>query len=202
MSQKTKNKKQKKSGYTLIELLAVMIILIAVGTIIAAILVSALRGGNRSVNTNDVRQNGSYAISQMSKMIAYAQSFVAISQTGDFVNPANYRTDCLPSPSPQYHYLKIESFDGNQTTFICDIGNANPIASQSASAPPTDLINTGTTAVTSCYFTCEQSSVGIPPTIDINFDLSPKPTTPGITPVIEKQTQINFQTSVTLRNNL
>ncbi len=194
------NNQEKDKGYTLIELLAVMIILVAVGTIITAILVSALRSGSRSVSTNDVRQNGNYAISQMSKMIAYAQSFVGINDTDSFTDPTTYTTSCVSSGSHQYHYLRIESFDQNLTTFICDPANPDPIASQSASI--IDLINTSTTTVTNCYFTCEQPNAGMPPTIDINFDLSPKPTTPGITPVIEKQTQINFQTSVTLRNNL
>ncbi len=41
------------NGYTLIELLAVMIILVSAGVVVTSIMVSTLRGGNKSTTTND-----------------------------------------------------------------------------------------------------------------------------------------------------
>jgi hypothetical protein len=133
-------------------------------------------------------------------MVTYAKGFVWISTDN---NPANQVTSCLASPSPQYHYLTIQSFGQGQstggiTTFVCDNANKT-IASQSASGN-FNLINTTTTAVSNCYFTCVQSGVGLPPTIEINFDLDPK-TPDGLIPVIEKQAKIHFNTSFTMRNN-
>jgi|SRR3989344_3429504 len=180
-------------GYTLIELLAVIIILVAVGTIITSILVSSLRGGNRSNTVNEVRQNGNHMLSQMSKMIAYAKSFDGVSIDG-----VNYVKDCVvtipppptPTPTPaSYSYVKITSFDGGQTVFSCGNGT---IASNGAS-----FINTTNLSVSSCSFSCNQTNFLSAPTIDINFTLSK--INSGF--FLENQTTIPFETSVTPRNN-
>jgi type II secretory pathway pseudopilin PulG len=206
MNQKTEIRKQKsESGYTLIELLAVIIVLMTVGTIITVILISALRGGDRSATVNNVRQSGDYAISQMSKMITYARSFDGISDGTSWyancVSPSVGAGTPTPVP-PNYSALKVTSFDGGQTTFFCDNTN-QAIASQSGSASPTYLTDTSTTVVTagSCYFTCKQSSESAPPTINIYFDLNSKPSGSGITPFVEKRSSIHFEITVTMRNN-
>lgn len=170
-------------GYTLIELLAVIIILITVGTIITSILVTSLRGGNKSNTTNDVRQNGNYVISQMSKMILYAKSFDGVSTDG-----VNYVTDCINQPPVVYKYIKISSFDGGQTRFSCANGT---IASGSANLLSSNF------SVTSCSFLCTQSNFLSAPTININFTLSKA--NAGF--FVENQTTIPFETSITPRNN-
>jgi type II secretory pathway pseudopilin PulG len=192
-----KNKKLQ-AGYTLIELLAVMIILMAVGTIITSILVITLRSGNKSTTTNDIRQNGNYAMAQMSKMIAYAYSFDGLSADGhqqtwydNCVIPyvgSNTPTPSLPS---KYYSVKITSPDQFQTIFNCDITN-NVLSSNSAA-----LVNSDTDAT--CWFTCSQSSLTSAPTIGI--DLTLKKRTTGLPFLPEAQTAIHFQTSVTVRNN-
>jgi prepilin-type N-terminal cleavage/methylation domain-containing protein len=184
------NKSQK--GYTLIELLAVIIILVTVGALITSILVTSLRGGNKSNNVNDVRQNGNYIVSQMSKMIAYSRSFDGVSTDG-----VNYVNDCTvvqpPAPTPSiapvaYSYIKITSFDGGQTVFSC---TGSSIASNGAS-----LTNTTNLNVSSCSFYCSQTNVLAPPTVNINFSLSK--INSGF--FVENQTTIPFETSVTPRN--
>lgn len=192
-----KNKKLQ-TGFTLIELLAVMIILVVVGTIITSILVSTLRSGDKSTTTNDIRQNGNYAINQMSKMITYAKSF-------DGVNDGiTWHTDCVAPPAPapplpsKYYSVRISSFDGGQTTFSCTTDFK--LASGSASVP-IDMIPPDTIiASPRCYFTCSQDNLSAPPTIGINLTLQKKPQ-PGFTLLPEAQTVINFQTSITLRNS-
>jgi len=189
-----KNKKLQ-VGYTLIELLTVMIILVTVGTIIISILVSSLRSGNKSATTNDIRQNGSNAIAQVSKMITYAYSF-------DGVNDGNaWYTDCLSSTLGavnKFYSVRISSFDedqnGNhlQTTFNC---SDMVLSSQSASMT-TPLVNPDTSAT--CWFTCSQNSLVTPPTIGIDLTLQKKATG---TLLPESQAVIHFQTSVTMRNN-
>ena len=187
-----KNKKIQ-AGFTLIELLAVMIILVVVGTIIASILVSTLRSGNKSTTTNDIRQNGNYAITQMSKMIAYAESFDGVSLNGvsNFVNcvpPVVGQNTPIPAPS-QYSGVKITSWDGGQTIFSC---LNNMLSSNSAAMVNSDIDAT-------CYFTCSQISKDISPTIGIDLVLKRLPSSGTLFP--EAQTTIHFQTSVTLRNN-
>ena len=196
INRKSKNLKFKtdkfKNGYTLIELLAVIIILVTVGMVITSILVTSLRGGNRSNTTNEVRQNGSYILSQMSKMIAYSRSFDGVSTNG-----TDYSTDCtviqppVPTPSPApvaYRYIKITSFDGGQTVFSC---TGSSIASNGA-----ELTNSTNLNLSSCSFYCSQTNVLAPPTIKVNFTLSK--TNSGF--FVENQTTIPFETSITPRN--
>jgi prepilin-type N-terminal cleavage/methylation domain-containing protein len=184
-----KNKKSQ-SGYTLIELLTVMVVLVAVGMIITSILVSTLRSGDKSTTTNYIRQSGNYAIAQMSKMIAYAKSF-----NGVYDETNKIWTDCVNSPANQkYHQVRITSFDGGQTIFKCDTG-AQVLSSNSA-----NLINPLDTSAV-CSFTCSQNDASTSPTINVDLVLQ-KLTSTGITLLPESQTKIDFQTSITLRNDL
>lgn len=183
-NQKSKIKNKKfQSGYTLVELLAVMIILVSVGVIITAILVISLRGSNKSNTTNEVRQSGNYITSQMSKMIAYARSFDGVSTNG-----TTYVTDCTPTPVA-YKYIKITSFDNGQTVFSC---TGSTIASGTA-----DLIDVNTLSASSCNFYCSQINDISPVTINVTFTLSKKNS--GF--FVENQTSIPFDTTITPRNN-
>jgi prepilin-type N-terminal cleavage/methylation domain-containing protein len=193
--------KKLQSGYTLIELLAVMIILTTVGLIITSILASSLRSGNKSTTTNDIRQVGNDAMAQMSKMIEYAKSFDGVSS--DNLSPHVWSNCVVPSviptsPTPTpitYYSVEITSFDGGQTIFNC----ANTVLSSQSAGMITNLnpINTDAT----CSFTCNQSSALAAPTIDINLTLKRKAQSGGLPFLPEAQTVINFQTSVTLRNS-
>ncbi|OGH11415.1 MAG: hypothetical protein A3B38_01135 [Candidatus Levybacteria bacterium RIFCSPLOWO2_01_FULL_36_13] len=188
-------------GYTLVELLAVIIILVSVGGIIIAIVTTSLRGGNRSINVNEVRQEGNFAITQMSRMIKYAKSFDGVSADG---SANSYTTSCLPititpTPAPvKYKYLKITSFEGGVITFSCKDGASditNLLSSNSA-----NLINTSKVSLVedSCYFSCNQDNSILSPIIDIHFDLTPYT---SVTPVfVENTLTIPFQTSVVFRN--
>jgi type II secretory pathway pseudopilin PulG len=180
-----------KNGYTLVELLAVMVVLVAIGTIVSAIITSVLRGSNKANNIEQVRKNGGDALLQIVKSIKFAQSFNGVSTDG-----VTYTTNCVtssppPSSPPQYPYLKITSFDGGKTTISCTSSTPQTIASNSAS-----LIDTQNVAVTSCYFTCSASDITQPPTIGVNFTLSQK----NLGSFGEDKASIPFQTSVTFRN--
>lgn len=190
-------------GYTLIELLTVIAIVVVVGVIVTGILISSLRGGSKSNVLDNVRQNGNDAITQMSKMIIYAQSFNGASTDGIF-----YTTNCTqvipPSPSPSptpvsYKYIKITSFDGGTTIFSCNGQTDTPqntLASKSGSLAPFSIIDTSNVSLTSCYFSCSQANFGQDYMIGINFTLSQK----SASGFAEKQATIPFQTSITVRN--
>jgi prepilin-type N-terminal cleavage/methylation domain-containing protein len=183
-----KNKKLQ-SGYTLIELLTVMVVLVVVGMIITSILVSTLRSGDKSTTTNYIRQSGNYAIAQMSKMIAYAKSF-----NGVYDETNKVWTDCVSSAGKTYHQVRITAFDGGQTIFKCDT-TANVLSSNSA-----NLINPLDTSAV-CSFTCSQNDASTSPSISVDLVLK-KLTPAGIVLLPESQTTIDFQTSITLRNDL
>lgn len=177
-------------GYTLVELLVVMVVTITVGFIVVSVLVSSLRGTNKATTIETVRQNGNYTILQMSRMIEFAQGFVGVSLDG---TPSSYSISCpLQSPALQYKYLKITSFDGGSTTFACNF-SVNPavIASNSAS-----FINTNEVSLSACYFTCTRNNLSQPPTIGINFTLEQQ----SSSSLFEKRASIPFSTSVVIRN--
>lgn len=187
--------KKNRNGFTIVELLAVIIILVTVGTIIVAILTSTTRAGNKSATTENVRRNGNFAIEQMFKMITYAMSFQGVSLDGVTYN------NCVPpsvgpltpTPTPtQYKYLKISSFDEGQTTFHCNDSNST-IASISAAGI---FYLVDPSMVTSCYFICYQETETAAPRIDIYLDLKAK----SQSLFSESQAEIPFQTSVTMRN--
>lgn len=182
-------------GYTLIELLAVMVVMITVGIIIASILVSALRGTSKTNVIEEIRNNGNFTIQQMGKMIGFAQNF-----SGASTDNVTYTTNCTAAPSPQYRYIKIKSFDDKETIFSCDLlRNPPTIASESANCKLPNcgsLLNTNKVTLDSCHFTCSQINITEPPVIGIQFTLSQK-TTSGF---FEQKATIPFETSVTMRN--
>lgn len=180
------------NGYTLIELLAVMIIIIAVGTIITNIIVSSLRGSNKSTSVNEVRQAGNFALSQMAKAIAYSRSFDGVSDDTivDDQGQKKEILDCTNYSNSQFHYLKISSFNSIQTTYAC--------TSNSLTANGVALIDISKFKLpTDCYFICSQKSVSVWPTIKINLDLQKNTNS---TFVESNETQ-HFETSVGFRNN-
>lgn len=188
-------------GYTLVELLAVILVLVSVGGIIIAIVTTSFRGGNRSINVNQVRQEGNFALTQMSRTIRYAEGFDGVSIDG---SANSYTKNCIvavpPSPTPmpapiKYKHLKITSFDGGVITFSCKDGVldlTNVISSNSD-----NLISTAKVSLVedSCYFICNQESAASSPIIDINFTL-----VPSNQKFVENTLTVPFQTSVILRN--
>lgn len=200
-----------KNGYTLVELLVAMILLITVGSIMAAIIVVSLRGSNRSTNVNDIRQEGNFALSQMTKMITYAQGFEGISDgttdvdTGDLV----YTKNCtLNLTTHKYKYLRISSFDQGKTTFVCnDDPTGNLIASYGGSLTKWPRQNGDTTlfvqylnaakyTVSACSFTCLQENSSVTPTIGISFTAQKLDAT-----LVENKVTLDFDTTVGFRNS-
>lgn len=198
------------NGFTFIELLAVIAVLISIGAIIGTILITSLRGTNKTNTITNVRQNGNYALSIMAKMIREAKHFDGVSQ-----NDSTYTINCIqPTPSPgaptptpvPYKYLRITSFDNGQTTFACCSGPPPTIASSSAASACSNyapLIDTSTISLvaSTCSFTCSQISAVNVPTIQIHFELNAYNVNPTVLP--EKTagaSAIPFDTSITFRN--
>lgn len=207
-----------KKGYTLIEVLAVIILITIVGSLIAAIIVISLRGSNRSKSVNSIRQSGDYTINQMTKMISYAKGFEGFANTDNDIdtddNTINYHLQC--DASTNYNLLKIRSFDEGITTFLCDPTNGqNFISSYSGSLDSlltqeiydsvknVKLIDPSKNFfVTQCSFTCKRDNITVPPVINIKFTVTNQdPTnTGGDTSLVENNVIIPFETTVGFRN--
>src|SRR6185436_1265783 len=63
----TRNTVHTLDGFTLIEMLVVISIIVVIASIVGSILVTSFRGEHKSNSLTIIRQNGDYAISQMAK---------------------------------------------------------------------------------------------------------------------------------------
>lgn len=177
-----------KNGYTLVELLAVTSIIVIVSGLIVGILYSTLRGGNKSKVTNDVAQNGNYALSIISNTALLAESVTAVGG-----NPV---ADC--TTSREGSSIEFEQSDGSRLMFSCD-ADSQSIASQSGEMVH-HLIDNNSVKVdpATCSFTCFQDNNNpyASPIIGVSFTVSQR----ADSTVFENVAQSVFKTSVTMRN--
>jgi type II secretory pathway pseudopilin PulG len=206
--QKAMNKKQEtinkikffnsSEGYTIVELLAVMIVLSAVGAVIIGVISSTLRGANKTNSLNQIRQEGNNRMSGISKMIEFARSFDGISE---YESEDRYYPNCLPGtedkPKPEkYYYLKVTNFTNIHLVFSCsDDPNDTEEGGQIFASNSASLIDSSTLRVTNCYFTCTQNFLAQPPIIGIYFTLSEKNTVN-----VENNSSVSFETNISMRN--
>jgi prepilin-type N-terminal cleavage/methylation domain-containing protein len=176
-------------GYTLVELLAVTSIIVVISGLIVGILYSTLRGGNKTKVTNDVSQNGNYAMSVIANTILSAQ---AVTQVNGI--PI---TDCtVPPEGVSGKSIQFEEANGNLITYACD---SNSIASSSGTTT-NDLIDISAVKVdpNSCTFTCFQNNANpySLPIIKVVFTVSQQ----SSGSIVENAATSTFNTSVAMRN--
>lgn len=168
-------------GYTIIELLAVISILVIISGVISGILYSALRGSGKTRITTDISQNGNYAMSVISNIIIDSASVTQI----DGVDIS----DCTASPSGSS--ITLKRLDGSYTSLSC---SGATIASNSAS-----LINTNEVQIEegSCVFSCMQGSLDSysVPVVGVTFTIRDKDSG-----TFESQGSAVFNNSISLRN--
>lgn len=177
-----KNNKRNK-GFTLVELLAVMVVFVTVAGIILTLITTILRGNNKTNNLNSLQANGDYAISQISKSLHNASTLL---------NPFPCGTIDSPTATSA---VKIAFPDGSITTFSCyDTNNNLNVTSNSAS-----LINTNAVKVTSCTFTCGQNTPSDYPLVGVNIALQSKNAN-SFAESSASSSGVLFQTSLVIRN--
>src|SRR5579871_2786504 len=93
------------SGFTLIEVLVSISIIVVVGVIVASIVITTLRGSTKASVLSDVKQNGDYALSEMSRVIRGATSIT------NPIPPCN--------PSVTTNSMTVTQLDNSQVTFDC-----------------------------------------------------------------------------------
>lgn len=181
-------------GYTIAEILAVISILVIIGSLVSGILYSVLRGTSKSKITTAIAQNGNYSLSVISNLITDADRLeYVIDNTGTKL------LSCSPGPVVGKS-LAIRGLDGGISIIACedsDVFSSKTISSQSASFK-VSLIDTSFIAVVkdSCSLSCSQQDVFSAPRIDIAFDLSDKEGG-GFS---EKKGSATFKTSILMRN--
>lgn len=212
---KIKNLKfEHESGFTLVEVLVVIGVFATIGAIVSAILVSSLRGTNKTNAIITVKENGNRALFFIANTIRYAKKFNGMTdgtidpQTGAYklypdctVYPA---AGTSPTPTPAYYKgVKITSFDSQETIFMCCSNPPANIASLSASVPLCNsagvrqLLDTTSVSMPTCSFTCSQQGSSDFPAIGVNFSLMKG----GVSTLVEKMVNpIEFRTTIIMRN--
>lgn len=166
-------------GFTLIELVIVIGVFGLIGVIILTTLVNILRSTNKTNIINTVRQNGNYALEQMTKTIRTAVSL----QTPTL--------PCNPSSSPTVSStLSVTASDSTVSSFVC--------ANNTIKLNGNSLLDTNTTYVTNCAtaFTCSQDSISAAPVITIDFFVQDNSS--GF--YEQKVPPIEFQTTIIMQN--
>lgn len=195
-SQKSEARRQKseirnqisKHGYTLVELLAVTSIIVIVSGLIVGVLYSTFRGGNKTRVTNDVSQNGNFALSVISNTAILSDDIVQMDG-----NPV---TDCTTQIEAKS--IEFQQQNGNTITFACD--DATDSITSTSEGTTSYLIDNSTVRVdyNSCNFTCFQSNNNpySLPIIGVTFTVSQR----SAATTFENVAQSSFKTSVTMRN--
>lgn len=177
-------------GYTLVELLAATAIIVIISGLIIGVLYSTLRGGSKTKITNDVAQNGNYALSVISNTALLANDVIALDGS-----PVSDCTAPTPTPAKSIEFKQV---DGSTVEFSCDLGTSS-IASKSANVT-TYLIDNNSVKVdqATCSFTCSQSNSNpySSPIIGVSFTVSQRNTSSAF----ENIASSTFNTSVTMRN--
>lgn len=168
--------KSKIRGFTLVELLVSVGLFTAITTVIISVLFISFRASKKSEVILSIKQSGSTAMSRIVNGIRFAKRLE---------DPVS----CVGTVTQTY--VKVTAFDDEQTTYACPGVITETISSNSAA-----LIDVNSISVDPCSFTCSQVTTNDPPTINIQFTLSPLNTTS----FAENVTSVPFQTSVTLRN--
>lgn len=189
----------KNSGYTLIELVIVMGLLVIVGGLITGILSTALRGSTKTRVKNDLAQNGNYAMSLMTDLLNNSKNFNYINTLPELIPTPYPILDCSLKPSGKA--ISFTGFDGGTSTLICD-DTASTISSHSATSDgtvykTTSLLDESQVKLVpgTCSFSCNQTDVYSSPRIDITFQLQ---NLAGAT--VETKGSTSFSTSVSVRN--
>jgi prepilin-type N-terminal cleavage/methylation domain-containing protein len=176
------------SGFTLVELLAVLSIFVVVGMFITSILISTLRNTNKTNAVAAVQTNGSYAIDQMSKLIRSARALDASVSCGTIANPVSASS------------LAVIGADDNKITFSCTKdSNNNPIIASNGAT----LTDPNQVEWIDCSFTCGRNTPSDYPIIGIFFTLQFRSNgSSTFADQTASSSAIPFQTSVIMRNQI
>ncbi|OGH47504.1 MAG: hypothetical protein A3A51_02860 [Candidatus Levybacteria bacterium RIFCSPLOWO2_01_FULL_39_10] len=172
-------------GFTLIEVLVGISVVIIATTVVVSLITSAFRTSNKTNSIATVRQNGSFATGQISKLLKFADNFEGVSYDN-----INYESQC-PETGGYYSYIRVRS-RGQLRTIAC--------SNSGITIDGTFLINTNEVSIIpdSCYLFCSQTANSLTPIVGIDFRLGLADQNKADLP--EGNVEIDFSTRVKMRN--
>jgi type II secretory pathway pseudopilin PulG len=192
-------------GFTLVELLISMFLILSITAVVMTIFVAGLRGSSQSSAQVEVRQNGDLATLEISRMIRSAQNFNGVSVDGStgFTSSCYAGSVSGPTPTPQqYKSVQITGFDGGVTNISCPLTDTQTAISSTSAGLVSNVSLTDSVAVTvlpsSCYFTCQQQAPTDLPVIGVNFTMQSN----KVSGASGQSVSQDFHTSVVPRNYL
>ncbi|OGM04479.1 hypothetical protein A2112_02330 [Candidatus Woesebacteria bacterium GWA1_42_12] len=132
-------RKQNLQGFSMIEILVVILVFATLAALSTESLLLSLRGSKRSESSIGVRENLNYALSIIERQLHNAESIESCTSTSISYNDAQ----SLPAD------------------FNCDLISGQ-IASSSAQLTSTSI------RVTACNIVCDLGSAGVPPSVSIS----------------------------------
>lgn len=159
--------KKRNSGLSLIEILVVITVFSILAILATRGVLLTLRGSRKSDALGSVRENVGYSFAVMERNLRNAQTLSCTSAT------------------------RVDYTDQNDSAgyFSCEnVGSSGYIASGSARLT-SDQVN-----VTSCSFTCEAATTGVPPAVDIDVTAQDANTQGAEGGQVTVQTRINLRT--------
>lgn len=212
MIQKIKNTYHYQSGFTLVELLIVIVLVGLLGGVAVTILTLILRTDTQASVSLSVQQNGDYIISQFTNTVRNASHFIAVSNapstdctinssgslgkvSGCYYSNGDVNGNMCNAASA-YSLIEFIGKDGvTKQGFTCQNNTINLTTFSSGSSSPKSLVDPSIKVDTgTCQITCNEQ-LGSPPIIGISFTLDS--TQASVT--TQNATQ-KFTTNVYMRN--
>lgn len=183
-------KYNKKSGYTLIELIVVAGLLAIISGFVATIMITSLRGGAKSKITNEVSQNGNFALSEITREIVKAKNVT-------FTGGGTCSTDngSIPWDSNSGSSILLDQLDDADpdVTLTCDPGGR---IIKNDGTDDFDLLDNSQVKQVSCEFVCSQEDIYSTPVIKVSFTITQFSTSNSS----ESIASAEFSTTAALRN--
>jgi type II secretory pathway pseudopilin PulG len=170
-----------KPGYTFIELLVSVAVIIVVGSLIFSVFVSVLKGTDTSQAAIVKRQNGMYALNQIVKTIRQAETIV------------NF--DACATPSGAKDLVLTSTRDSFPTTLSCSSTN---ITLENSQEKAFLLDDTEVHPGNSCSFSCGMQAPSDIPYVTVAFTLHRSASQSAVA----EDTGLDFKTTVLLRNTI
>ncbi|MBN1263269.1 MAG: type II secretion system protein [Candidatus Pacebacteria bacterium] len=173
---------KKTKGFTLLETLVSLGALGIVLTVTISAFLTVMTKSAKVRVVKAVESDGKYALRVMEQMVKGAISIL----------PNSVGQTCVSGMD----YLKIENLDGGITEFAClNEGTVDGFIASSSGSIDKRLTSPGV-KLDVCSFDCQSGRFDQPDRVTISFGLSQRQATARV----EEQADLNFETSVTLRN--
>ena len=148
---------KQQSGFTLIELLISMSIILVVSSVMLVVFFTTIRGTEKSQQLILVRQNGNFAMTQMTKTIRLTKTL----------------DDSACTTEEGSSEITIEDND-EEKTYTCNEAEENISVSNADGSEHSTLIDQSSVRMTSCRFYCGYREGSNAPYVTIKFTLISK----------------------------